>query len=199
MCVRNPRPQFCDTGGGQNPDPSPNRLSTLIRLTASRILRRWPQQKLWAGENTHDVIDDIRKAGFFRLNSGRSFAPMRYPALRMAVDPDLISALLREHLSPWQEKVVRLYFGLRRILQGGRATDWRVAAGHLTLKICLVQEGVTWFIDAMTSEAIGLDEHGRTFAFPSASRATTSISGSAMVKRATVSAMLAAGNAGGNQ
>jgi DNA-directed RNA polymerase sigma subunit (sigma70/sigma32) len=28
------------------------------------------------------------------------------------VDPDLISALLREHLSPWQEKVVRLYFGL---------------------------------------------------------------------------------------
>jgi len=35
-----------------------------------------------------------------------------YPALRMAVDTDLISALLREHLSPWQEKVVRLYFGL---------------------------------------------------------------------------------------
>ena len=28
------------------------------------------------------------------------------------MDPDLISALLREHLSPWQEKVVRLYFGL---------------------------------------------------------------------------------------
>jgi predicted DNA-binding protein YlxM (UPF0122 family) len=28
------------------------------------------------------------------------------------MDPDLISAQLRQHLNPWQEKVVRLYFGL---------------------------------------------------------------------------------------
>jgi hypothetical protein len=32
--------------------------------------------------------------------------------MQMAVDLDRISALLREHLSPRQEKVVRLYFGL---------------------------------------------------------------------------------------
>ena len=37
---------------------------------------------------------------------------MGYPAIQMAVDPDRISALLKEHLSPLQEKVVRLYFGL---------------------------------------------------------------------------------------
>src|SRR6202051_1695642 len=37
---------------------------------------------------------------------------MGYPAIQIAVDLDRISALLREHLSPRQEKVVRLYFGL---------------------------------------------------------------------------------------
>ena len=37
---------------------------------------------------------------------------MGYPAIQMAVDLDRISALLKEHLSPLQEKVVRLYFGL---------------------------------------------------------------------------------------
>jgi DNA-directed RNA polymerase sigma subunit (sigma70/sigma32) len=37
---------------------------------------------------------------------------MRYPAIQMAVDLDHISTLLKERLSPRQEKVVRLYFGL---------------------------------------------------------------------------------------
>src|ERR1700688_1512705 len=37
---------------------------------------------------------------------------MGYPAIQMAVDLDRISALLKEHLSPLQEKVLRLYFGL---------------------------------------------------------------------------------------
>jgi len=38
--------------------------------------------------------------------------PIRYAVMQMAVDLNRISALLREHLSPRQEKVVRLYFGL---------------------------------------------------------------------------------------
>jgi hypothetical protein len=37
---------------------------------------------------------------------------IRYAALQMVVDLNRLSALLREHLSLEQEKVVRLYFGL---------------------------------------------------------------------------------------
>ena len=46
------------------------------------------------------------------LGRGAGVTQMGYPAIQMAVDLDRISALLREHLSPRQEKVVRLYFGL---------------------------------------------------------------------------------------
>jgi predicted DNA-binding protein YlxM (UPF0122 family) len=46
-----------------------------------------------------------------RVQLGGS-ALMGYPAIQMAVDLDRISALLKEHLSPGQEKVVRLHFGL---------------------------------------------------------------------------------------
>ena len=60
------------------------------------------------------VVRATLSRGSFRARSdgGAGVTQMGYPAIQMAVDLDRISALLREHLSPRQEEVVRLYFGL---------------------------------------------------------------------------------------
>ena len=60
---------------------------------------------------------------------------MGYHAIQMAVELDRISALLREHLSPLQEKVVRLYFGLgcsRSFSAAETARELRVSRQMIT-------------------------------------------------------------------
>ena len=69
-----------------------------------------PQANTQATARTRAVF--ARRIFSRSLGRGAGVTQMGYPAIQMAVDLDRISALLREHLSPRQEKVVRLYFGL---------------------------------------------------------------------------------------
>jgi hypothetical protein len=64
------------------------------------------------GIRTEPKRIEARRQRSNRRNRRRGPTLMGYPAIQMAVDLERISALLKEHLSPLQEKVVRLYFGL---------------------------------------------------------------------------------------